>query len=211
MRFRFTVALLLGLAFTSPLWMPTVANASPPGTVKVGVCHATSSDTNPYEWIVVASPSTTFQGHLAHRNNPNKKWKSDGTWNGIDHKAGDPKRDYIQGLDQITKVQCEGVIPTTAPPTTAPPTTAPPTTQVPTTTAPPTTEPPVTTEPPTTAPETTGAPVVTTEIQDSPVSATNGPGELPATGGQLFALALAAATLIGLGLLAQATRFVRRH
>jgi hypothetical protein len=200
MRFRFTVALLLGLAFTSPLWMPTVANASPPGTVKVGVCHATESDTNPYEWIIVASPSTTLEGHLEHRNNPNKNWKSDGTWNGIDHKAGDPKRDYIEGLDQITIVQCEGVIPTTAPPTTAPPTTEPPTT-----------EPPVTTEPPTTIPETTGAPVVTTEIQDSPVSATNGPGELPATGGQLFALALAAATLIGLGLLAQATRFVRRH
>ena len=62
---------------------------------KVNVCHATSSDTNPYVFINVDIASTKFEGHLMHRNDPNKVWKSDGWWNGTWHTAGSAKRDFI--------------------------------------------------------------------------------------------------------------------
>ncbi len=62
---------------------------------KVGICHATSSDTNPYVFITVDGDSAKLKGHLAHREDPNKTWKSDGTFNGVPHEAGDPKRDLI--------------------------------------------------------------------------------------------------------------------
>ena len=74
----------------------TPANATQAQHVPVGVCHATSSDTNPYVFIVVDDDSTKLKGHLMHRNDPNKTWKSAGTYVlGGSHAAGDPKRDYI--------------------------------------------------------------------------------------------------------------------
>jgi hypothetical protein len=74
----------------------TSADAAQTQHVPVGVCHATSSDTNPYVFIVVDDDSTKLKGHLKHRDDPNKTWKSDGTYElGGDHSAGDPKRDYI--------------------------------------------------------------------------------------------------------------------
>ncbi|HEX2892448.1 MAG TPA: hypothetical protein VHO29_00410 [Marmoricola sp.] len=86
----------------------TPANATAGGgSTKVGVCHATSSDHNPYVWIVVDDDSTKYQGHLKHRNNPVHHWQTAGTWNGIDHAAGGAKRDYIQGLDEgVTEAWC---------------------------------------------------------------------------------------------------------
>lgn len=70
---------------------------------KVWVCHATSSDSNPYVAIHVDVASKKYEGHLQHRNTPNKFWKSAGTWNGIDHGVGTAqqpnKPDYIEGLD----------------------------------------------------------------------------------------------------------------
>lgn len=69
----------------------TPANAA----TKVPICHATSSDTNPYTFILVDDDSKKFQGHLAHRDEPNKTWKSDITFNGTDYQAGDPKPDII--------------------------------------------------------------------------------------------------------------------
>jgi hypothetical protein len=66
---------------------------------KVNVCHATSSDSNPYELIGVDIASTAGQGHLEHRNDPNKAWKSDGTYNGVAHVDGQAKPDLIEGLD----------------------------------------------------------------------------------------------------------------
>ena len=73
----------------------TPANAAQEQHVPVGVCHATSSDTHPYVFIVVDDDSTAFKGHLMHRDHPNKVWKSAQTWNGHDYVKGDPKRDYI--------------------------------------------------------------------------------------------------------------------
>lgn len=62
---------------------------------KVVVCHATDSDHNPYTGIDVSVNAVVSSGHLDHRNNPTQTWKTDGTWNGIHHNAGDSKRDYI--------------------------------------------------------------------------------------------------------------------
>jgi hypothetical protein len=53
----------------------------------------------------VDDDSTKLQGHLAHRNDPNKTWKSDGSWNGVEHLAGDPKADKIE-----TYTDSEGVL-----------------------------------------------------------------------------------------------------
>jgi hypothetical protein len=195
---------LLTLLGTGLILAPLASNASAsPRHTPVGVCHATSSDTHPYEWIVVDSDSTRYRGHLMHRDEPNKRWKSAGTWNGIAHKAGDPKPDYIEGLDAgVSEEWCSSSTghgttpPTTQPPTTKPPTTSPPTTSPPsTTTAPPTTTtaPPGTTPPPTTTtapPTTTTAPPTTTtappETEPGTVPgstpAETKPGTVPATG-----------------------------
>jgi hypothetical protein len=66
--------------------------------VKVEVCHATNSDSHPYNDLSVnenAGGAGAIGGHLAHRTTPVMTWKSDGVWNGMVHHAGDPKRDYI--------------------------------------------------------------------------------------------------------------------
>jgi hypothetical protein len=86
---------------------------------KVGVCHATSADSNPYVFISVDDDSVKFQGHLKHRNDPNKTWKSDGTFEGVEHSDGDAKPDLIGSYtdDQnvfhemdgdITAASCDG-------------------------------------------------------------------------------------------------------
>ena len=67
------------------------ANAATP----VNICHATSSDSNPYVLITVDDDSVKFAGHLAHRNDPNKRWKSDGTFNGVPHVKNQAKPDII--------------------------------------------------------------------------------------------------------------------
>ncbi|MBO9521633.1 MAG: hypothetical protein J7518_08860 [Nocardioidaceae bacterium] len=87
--------------------------ASPASAAKtpVNICHATSSDTNPYVFITVDDDSAKFEAHLAHRNSPNKKWKSDGTFNGVAHTAGQAKPDLIQGLDgNVTEATCNGEV-----------------------------------------------------------------------------------------------------
>lgn len=73
--------------------MVTVSPAA--AAVKVNVCHATSSDTNPYVFLQVDDDSTQLQAHLMHRSNPNKKWKSAGVFLGVAHVKGDPKPDLI--------------------------------------------------------------------------------------------------------------------
>lgn len=80
----------------------TSAQATAPGDDgehKVWICHATNSDTNPYEAIHVDVASKKYEGHLAHRNSPNKIWKEAGSWNGTSHEADQAKPDLIEGMN----------------------------------------------------------------------------------------------------------------
>jgi len=69
--------------------------------VKVDLCHATDSDTAPFTYQTVDASSSTYQGHLDHRNNPQQVWKKGTWWNGVWHPAGSPKPDLIEGLDGV--------------------------------------------------------------------------------------------------------------
>jgi|GEM_PF-6581550 len=62
---------------------------------KVWVCHATSSDLNPYRIINVSVGSTKHEGHLKHATNPKKTWQSTGTFGAVPHVAGQAKPDII--------------------------------------------------------------------------------------------------------------------
>jgi len=73
----------------------TPATAAQGEHVPVNICHATSSDTNPYVFITVDDDSAKLKGHLKHRNDPNKRWKSDGTWEGKSHVKDELKPDLI--------------------------------------------------------------------------------------------------------------------
>jgi hypothetical protein len=117
----------------------TAAQATQPDPDhKVSICHRTASDTNPYVFITVDEASLP-----AHLNNlpghPAKEWKTDGTFRGVAHVAGDLKNDYVAetAADCVdfesspTPTPTETVTPTptetTPPPTsTPPPTTGPP-------------------------------------------------------------------------------------
>jgi len=99
--------------------LATATTADAAAVNKVNICHATSSDTNPYVFIQVDDDSAKLKGHLMHREDPNKKWKTDGTYEGKTHSAGDPKPDLIgaftddQGVHHdydgdITSASCDG-------------------------------------------------------------------------------------------------------
>ncbi|MEO7005389.1 MAG: hypothetical protein ABI275_05490 [Terrimesophilobacter sp.] len=90
--------------------------------LKVNICHATNSDTNPYTYINVSVNSIQYEGHLAHHTSPNKTWKTNTTFNGVLHLAGSPKADLIDGMDNVvvTKTLCDGTGTTAAPPRTHP-------------------------------------------------------------------------------------------
>jgi hypothetical protein len=174
-RIGVVVAGLLTILGTGLVVTPLASTASAaPGHTPVGICHATSSDSNPYEWIVVDADSARYRGHLMHRDDPNKHWQAAGIWNGIQHAAGDLKRDYIEGLDAgISEAWCEARIGSSSPPPTT--TSAPPAT---TTSAPPAT---TTSAPPAT---TTSAPPVTTPGGPTPPTSTppeTEPGSVPPT------------------------------
>lgn len=86
---------ILALTLTS-LWFSTglAAATQPDPEHKVTICHRTASDTNPYVFIEVDEASLD-----AHLNNlpghPAKPWKTDGTFRGVAHVAGDLKYDYL--------------------------------------------------------------------------------------------------------------------
>jgi hypothetical protein len=61
----------------------------------VVVCHATGSDSNPYNTEHPDADSTALAGHEGHRTDTPFTWKDAGFWNGIWHEAGAPKHDYI--------------------------------------------------------------------------------------------------------------------
>ena len=84
-------------ALTMSSGVALLATATPADAVanKVGICHATNSDSNPYVFITVDDDSVKLKGHLAHRETPNKTWKSAGTFEGAAHSAGALKPDLI--------------------------------------------------------------------------------------------------------------------
>jgi hypothetical protein len=68
--------------------------ASATGDHKTSICHRTASDTNPYVFETVDNHA--LQAHLTNgKGHFPKQWKSDGSWRGVAHVAGDPKNDYI--------------------------------------------------------------------------------------------------------------------
>jgi hypothetical protein len=81
--------------------------------VPVSICHRTASDTNPYVFITVDDDSLS-PGHLDNADPGHKPtfWKSDGTWRGVEHVAGDPKDDYLAE----SKADCEDTTPPPPPP-----------------------------------------------------------------------------------------------
>ncbi len=90
----FTAALGM-LVMSSGVALMVAATPANAAVNKVNICHATSSDTNPYTFISVDSDSAKLKGHLQHRENPNKQWKSDGSFNGVPHVDGAAKPDLI--------------------------------------------------------------------------------------------------------------------
>lgn len=140
---------------------------------KVGICHRTASDTNPYVYIEVDEAALS-PGHLDNDDPGHKPtyWKSDGTFRGVAHKDGDPKDDYLAK----SEADCNDFVPTPSP--TATPVVPTATPVVPTATpVVPTPTPVVPTVPPTTPPVTpspTEVPSVVPSIEPSVV-----PSEVP--------------------------------
>ncbi len=84
---------LMAMIFGSLAFIAPVANATE--KEKVGICHRTGSDSNPYVYIEV--PEDEANGHItgdSKQHNSKVTWKSDGVWNGVAHKDGDLKFDY---------------------------------------------------------------------------------------------------------------------
>jgi hypothetical protein len=113
------LALLGALVLSSGVALMATATAATAGDhggddeKKVNVCHATDSDTSPFQYLNISKNAVKDNGHLAHRQTPNKIWKTDGTWNGAHHSAGDPKPDLIQDFDgntydgNVTEALCD--------------------------------------------------------------------------------------------------------
>ncbi|MFL6105866.1 MAG: hypothetical protein ACJ72L_02810 [Marmoricola sp.] len=113
------IAAFGALTMSSGVALLATAPAADAAKNPVNICHATGSDSNPYVFITVDDDSVKLKGHLKHREDPNKKWKAEGTYEGVHHNAGDPKPDFIgsftddQGVfheydGDITSASCDG-------------------------------------------------------------------------------------------------------
>ncbi|MCD9154449.1 hypothetical protein [Aeromicrobium duanguangcaii] len=169
----------------------STANAEPPGG-KVGVCHRTASESNPYVFISV--PKDEANGHITgtdKQHNHQVTWATDGTWRGMAHKAGDLRLDYYASAEEVAAGRCFNTTEPTTEPTTPPtePTTPPtePTTPPTEPTTPPTeptTPPTEPTTPPTepTTPPTEPTTPPTEEPTDEPTTPpTDEPSDEPGT------------------------------
>lgn len=168
------------------------------GATKAGLCHRTASDTNPYVYILVDDDSLS-PGHLDNADPGHKptQWKSDGTWRGVEHKAGDPKDDYLATLPG----QCQNFPTPTPTPTETEGTPTPTPTETTPTPTPTETE---TTPTPTDKPTPTATPSGSGQTPDGtpdagPKSPDEGRKTLPHTGAATAALALLSLALIATG------------
>lgn len=94
-------ALVLVVAGVFVVVSATSADAKP--KVKVGVCHRTASETNPYVYIEV--PEDEANGHItgtSNQHNNSVTWPTAGTWNGEAHAAGDLRLDYYATVADST-------------------------------------------------------------------------------------------------------------
>jgi len=94
-RFAAFLAAIAALVMSSGVALLATATPANAAVTPVNICHATSSDSNPYTFITVDNDSSKLTAHLAHRDDPNKRWKSDGTFGGVPHVKDQPKPDII--------------------------------------------------------------------------------------------------------------------
>jgi len=111
-RLAAAVAAVGAMVLASGVALLVTAPGASAATHPVNICHATSSDSNPYVFITVDNDSAKLQGHLQHRNDPNKRWKSDGTFGGVAHVKNEPKPDLIGDYlnDNDEEVVMDGVV-----------------------------------------------------------------------------------------------------
>jgi LPXTG-motif cell wall-anchored protein len=208
---RYKVASLGLLAVLTVYAVAVLAGAAsatqPDPEHKVGICHRTASDTNPYVFISV--DEAAIPAHLGNTHPGHKPtyWKSDGTWRGVAHETGDPKDDYLAE----TASECDDVdvepTPTPTPtvttptPTPTPTVTEPTPTPTPTDTGSPTPTPTVTTDEPNPDPKPSWEPPSDKPDKPQPDKPKPPVDELPKTGASLLAALLGAFTLaLGSGL-----------
>lgn len=182
---RTATALVVALCFG--LSAATVAFATG-GHDKVGICHRTNSDSNPYVYLEV--PADEANGHITgtdKSHNGQGRWKSDGTFRGTAHSAGDEKHDYFaqskadcQDTGGTPSTTTSSTSTTTAPTTTGTVTTSPPTSSTTTTSSttstsssPTTSSPPVTTSSSTSSTSTGSATTSTTTTSSNTGSPTS--------------------------------------
>lgn len=91
------ITLLAAAGLALALALPaTATQPDDDGVHKVGICHRTHSDTNPYVYLQVDVASLS-PGHLDNDDPGHKPtfWMSAGEFRGVEHLAGDPKDDYM--------------------------------------------------------------------------------------------------------------------
>ena len=114
-KFRFLVGIVIAIA----LMIPTMAFADQPERLKLDVCHATGSASNPYVLVNVNISSVEDAQNVGgHGNHENDSWDSY-TYGGVDYPG------------QGDMSNCSEPEPTEPPPTDPPPTEPPPTEEPP--------------------------------------------------------------------------------
>jgi hypothetical protein len=83
------LAVIFGLVLVGPI------NPASASVEKVGVCHRTASETNPY--VLITVPVDEANGHITgtdKQHNHKVYWNAAGTWDGMEHAAGAERMDY---------------------------------------------------------------------------------------------------------------------